>query len=770
MKNERNLLVGLVFTGIGGPFGDRKQYSFCYGDTSRYEQKIIPAGNGALYVEPEDSQYIWTNALVDHPNLSDTSVNPFQARWNTSGLQVNMFGNDFLSSLFLNQDNYGFNVLQDAIGASQLSGILNLLKIDRAPNNGTTIFIGDEAISVDSFMTVDGLGITTYALRGAFGTTQATHPAGSYVSTQPNYWVPREVKLVYFDMDTGDEWVEWRGYVDDISLNKSKINLKATEFYKRWQGAEANVDAPNLIFYGDFYYQNGRVTGNAKLRSRSRGTNGPIYLQVDEGMIEANFFSTSGTIGFNRLLTDSLMGSRLEDKAIVENGISRRGKVEKIYELLAWDKDRGIGPTLGVDRWHPLRIAQWLITARRPMALELKIDNAAFSAEINATKQFEIDRLILGWNGQPYKPFEEAEKLMRAFGFSPVITTDGKYSVKRYRAFDIKVFLEASKVENQLTVYQDGPLERLPSYTTGAGRIEVKVGGLPWEDTPSLEIITSGATNVAYLQTNAERTVFDMPFIKPTNLLLAGQLITSASTLIINSPPRIKVRVPDYKVTGANFDLLSDVTLADLGNIESAWWVDAEGERKIVGLTTDELALVGRVISRKLIPKNRTFELTLLLINFPLYGFGRERAPSALITSATKLAGNAMEVDVETGFGEYFRTGDDVFATTGRGVRRDNFTFEIQEIDVDTIVLLGDFRPLTAADFFNASYSTFLRCASSAVYSNATSSNEYAAFTDRPYTYLSSLSDDNGLPIIVRESDPKETENADIYAGGFSGI
>ena len=613
----------------------------------------------------------------------------------------------------------------------------------------------------------------TYTVtRAQLGTVAAPYLAGQRVAITVPYWVPRQATLVYHDHDAGEEWEEWVGYLDRVETSQdgTRIDIAGTEFYKRWSQVEANKDAPDLLA-GDHSF---RVVGDV-LRgsvrpvggSRVRTTTGPVLIQIAGALVRGEVIGAGQAVIriVDQPLGPAELGSELDLEASYRTDVitpagtsstltrvqaTSRAVEGSAWEILAWVKgDPDVTATGGTDALHPVRIAQYLLEVLPPWGYRLPIDTAGFAAARNATPGLEIDRLLLGLDGKPYKVFAIVEGLLKAYGFAPTITRDGKYSVRRYTALDIASVAAAQ--DSELSPYGDGPLKRAAPLAAGVSAITATVGALPWVTPPRVEISAVGGSRRAVLLGAREAVDYDLRTVDPRRAEEVALLLAATAETLHYGLPRLTIRVADWRVTGADLDLLADVVIADLGLLADPWWVDAQGQR--VSTLTGRLDAVGRIVGRRLDTVTRTYELTLLLLAFATGSFARERAPAGVITAISYDGGTdtttiTLSDQLTEEEAQYFTAGDELQICDRSGAALLTLTAPVGSVSGDTVLV----RQEVAGTYVGE----VLRLGTSAVYANA---SRYP-FTTRPYVYYADASGEIARPASA-------VEPADLYGGGL---
>jgi hypothetical protein len=706
-----NIAIGIAIEGIPGASDPTLIRCLAYGDTL-----------------PTSSTYEWEHGLVEIPaDFSSTSVDPFEGTWSTSSTTFKVSASDTLAGLLLREDRFPLNALNGALTTSATSVTLD------STASGTVLFAGDETMLITA-------GSNPYTVtRGALGSTVQAHDDNAYVGEHPAYWVPREISVVYYDLTTDEEWVEWRGYIDDVLMEGPVISLPCTEFYQRWSQASANIGAVDLNAQGGWRRKYGtRVVGGYAGASTIRTSTGNVALQMGDTICIGQWVSSGRFVG------DFNAGSPIYGGELDLNEAGQDVFPHAVYEVLLWDRDLDIAPITGTDRFHPLRIVMELLTGENldaQWSVSLGIDTTLIQAEIDANPGLQIDHLALGINGESYNPFEVAERIARLYGYSPSITVNGDYTFKRLKVLDISAYQDAQ--DNTISVYRDLPLSRTSSKASGASSIKVEVGGVvPWRTPDGVRVDAVGGSRRALLLTDREKVSYDASTIKRDRTVEIATQLADSVVMIHYGMPRLTVRVVDHRVTGADYDLLGTVQLSDLGTLVTAWWTDAQGNR--VANVSGRIDAVGVVIERRLNGANRTYDLTLLLIAFGRGQYARERAPSAEVKS---VATDEVTVDnaIHAGEASYFTIGDEVQFWNRDGSQADATVYTVTGIAGDVLQIVGH----------AASAGEIVRLAVSTSYANST---RYSV-TDRPYTYFADANDE-----IARSGD---TDDADIYGGGL---
>lgn len=699
---------------------------------------------GDLAPDASSSDYDWIDALVDLPASVATSVDFLTGQWQMSAFGFRLAATDAIAArLLVSSPESGIVLSADRSAAATSIAITG-----GTLTAGDIIYVNDETMRV-----VSSSGSGNYVVgRGYAGSTAQAHDAGSYVLDRPPYYVPRLVKLVEHDPDTGAEIIRWRGYIDaPPRLDGPSIVFSASEAYQRWRQVAINRE-PTDFNSGPIdvvRYTDDRIVMASATAPTVRSTTGTVCVQVAGAIAEATYDATAQRVIFNSDTDDFLLSSSFELDA-EEPGIGYT-YTEPVWELLVWDRDADIAPITGATRFHPIRIAQELLEGDEladAWTLGVAhIDYAAFEAEIAALPDLAIDFLVLGWDGQEVRPFEVAERLLRAFGYVPSITDAGVYTVRRVT---IPTVDQVDGAGTGISTLPDGRYEILPPQSAGVTEISLTVGALPWREGATALVRAVGGSQRARLMDARKRVDYTFDFLDRARVLdIATQLADSAA-LIHFGLPRVAVTVRDHEVENTSYALGDTIRLADLGGLETAWWIDRDGNRIAGADFSGRLDTFGVITSRRWdIPRGR-FDLELSLYLWRSQQYVRHRAPAGQVntwdsgTNTVEL-GDAIASSADA---DFFSTGDEVALWTRDGVKRSTTYPTVDNISGDQLELTGGFGGTTPAA------GDILRLAPSSTYSNDT----IYSTTTRPYVFLADASDE-----ITHEGD---TEDADIYGGG----
>ena len=743
MSNNRRLLVGVHLEGIPGST-----------DTSKASGRVYFYDTGETPHSSTD--YAWEVGLTELPSGVSTSINPMTGGWQLSSFTFTLSASNSIATYLLRTQKTGSTYL-----ASDLDDSTTLvITSGDTPPDGSIVFSGDETIVLDGDL---GGGLFASCTRGAYGSTATTHSEGDLLSEHPNYWVPRLVTLITHDVTDGTETIRWRGYLDRIETSESgaTLRLACSEAYSRWRSARLNTSPVNLNAGGEVRQRGQGLFGNVSSDQITTATSGWIGVQTRGAVFPAQITSSGrvllggGQVGRERLATS------LELESVPEGEVSVPW-TEPVWECLVWDRigdassviSAFISPLTGSTAFHPVRIARELLSnVQLPDAWSLgltHIDFTAFDDAVTDSPGLQIDQLILGANGEPFSPFEVAESLLRMAGYIPSITTDGVYSIKRFRTVSIRD-VQSTSDDGGVSPYQDGPLHWRPPLSNGATEITAVTGQIL--DLPGHRgvVQASDGSQRAKLIRDREKVTYSFPFLRASRGEDVTVQLASTAALVHYDLPRLRVRVADTIETGISYDLGEYVALEDLGTLETAWWVDRNGARLSSADLSGRTDAIGMVIERGLDLQSMTYQITLLFLAYRTGAVARERAPSAVVdTWSSPTISTIASTFTDTFDASFFTVGDEVELWSRGGVQLSTSTAVVSAISGRDITISGSFGVTPASG-------NVVRISSSDTFFN----DARYSVTGRPYVHLADANDE-----ITHDS---ETVQADEYGGGIGG-
>ena len=663
--------IAVAFEGIGSSTSYSKGLAFCYGATPTHT-----------------SNYEFARSLQDAPDSVETSVNPYTGEMSTSSFTFELPATDAIATKLLHVQIRTPLTTTIAFGDSTTAF--------RATGNGNTalagdvVYVDDEAILVG---THTGSGVYTGCTRGFWGTTATSHGAGVQVYTSNPFINFRRIVLLEIDRSTGTELVKWRGFVDEVKTDDTgkTIRVSCMELWATVAGAAVNKGAPKLRVSG------GIVEGTAFGRPifigsarhdgrRVRPSSSSAWYQLGDTLVPA-------TATVSRATFDGPPAYWLGAPVF-----STENKYDAGYEVLLVDQS-GLGSTDDLAYpYHPLAISMALMvsadgnTASAYDVLgedwglaipESLFDVATIDALIASTAQIKIDRMLLGWDGEPVIVVDTIrEKLLRPYGFFLTVTDAGLLSFARLEptAIDVGLAAEASPVT---------PIpERLSWEMATDGQFfqaEAMVGEMPWREPDMIVVQRDGSfrdNSRRSLFTRSLKLTYDFSTVAPSSDT------TAVLSELMNRVVMGKTAAPIVGITTtrtSTYDLGATIVLS-APDIQHAWWIDRDGTR--VTLSSTDASFSGLIIGRRYDFVRGVYDLSLLLLNWSGGEYIRWRAPSAVCVSNASAVVTVQQNAFHAGTDDtsYFEVDDEVYIADKSGAVVEG-GFGITAISATTITL-----------------------------------------------------------------------------------
>lgn len=744
-------LYGFVIEGIGQDTTYTKGVAFSYG-------KLTPHAS---------SLYAWRESMERAPGDVSSMVDPETNTLRSGGQSFEIPASDRNAQALLFTQRNPLYSLSAAVTSSATS-----VTIVDASGSGVTslansvVFLGDEAIKLGTHA---GSGTYTGCTRGFWATSAEAHVANTGVFTKNPHLHGRRVRLIEHDEETNTDTVRWRGIVNNIKQIGPKLSIMLESLLGANQRVQLNTNAPNYASQVEVTSAHNKYTGGnrAALRgtitpftpriAQNPTTNPPTFLQVDDSIVKA-------TVTTNRYveLVEDIHPTWLFDREL--EAPEETYRPERVHEVFVIDRGRGTITSAGrgyssIDDldplpsqpFHPLAVVLAFLTSTGtgdngdfdtlgehwgcgwPVAGDAQmIDITSFTDEIAATPQLALDKLVLGYDGEPFYALGVIrDKILRLFGYFLTEDETGLIGVARLRMPTIDDFENAETITplpKELPEY-DARLDRNP------GAVVALLDTLPWQKERRVTITEKNRSKTRARLVHVPTYEVDMGAIDSTRLDVPdGSADDLASRLMhrlalsVNDAPSIKVQVSDYRqdsnVTGYKQGSLYKLD-STLGGLQNAWLVDNTGVRTT---DNDDVQFLGRLVGRIFHPENATYTLILLLTAWRAGQFIKLRAPSAVLASGSTTT--VLQLDTTeyhgTTPGAVFAVGDEIEIFDTDGSKWVSSAVKSISSKTDTTLTLS--TALAGAP----SAGLIVRLADSDDYANDTI---YTA-TERPYAYM----------------------------------
>lgn len=658
---------------------------------------------------PSNREFV--GGLTRIPQTVDTSVNPYTGDLQTSTMSFEIAASDLAATKLMYVQTRAPYATTLSFGSSTTA-----VRINNNALAGEVVWIDDEAILLGSLLATNTY---TGCTRGFWGTIATGHGLGVQVYTKPNYLRYRRVTVFTVDHTTGTESVRWRGFIDDIETDDTgkTITVSCLELWAAVAGAEVNKGAPRVAVTGHVVdseaWQRPVFLGSVVADRRTLKDDGglQVWYQLGDTMTLASYSTSTQRVTFDGPAAYWMGAPEFEyDSSKAELASISGGKQtmaqtysDTAYELLVIDQ-RGSSVTGDLDYpFHPVAIAMAMLISGSGtttsgydvlgpewgLAIDPTLfDTSAIDAIVASSPDLEIDRLILGWDGEPVRVMDTIiNTLLRPYGFFPTITQAGLLSFARLEPVAIDIG----------TASQSTPLTPVPTALKWRNAREgqffqanAEVGKTPWRDPDKVIVQRDGSFRDASRRSLFSRnneTSYDFQTVSPsTDRTAVIQELISRVVSGKSAAPMVGVTVLDSNVTGITYDL-GDVITLEAPDIQQAWWIDSSGIR--VNLSSTNASFIGVIIGREFeIPRLR-YSLTLLLLNWSGGELILWRASSAEVVSVatatltvTQRAFHASADDTS-----FFAVGDEVSIWGYDGSIVDVGPYTVQSLTATTIVL-----------------------------------------------------------------------------------
>lgn len=752
--NTYRYRIALVVEGIGSSTSSSKGIAWGYG-----------TGNA-----PTGTDYEWiTGSLVRLPESIDTTVNPMSGDISISAFDFELSNNDTIASQFLYQQVDAPYQLQNNETKDATA-----IQVEDSAGNGITslagavIWVGDEAILMGTHA---GSGSYTGCTRGFWSTDKTAHTAGDRVFTANPYHRFRKVELVVFDLDqaagASNPRTLWRGFVDNLqtSADGTILQISCEEAIGAIQRGTVNRKSPNLAktgtaslvlgSTGTIVRANVNATGTHRVQKLNElGSNESAWFQLGDavalGIYNNPEFRCGAPTQFNSALVSDYEDGEFEEQ-------------DKVYQLLVVDRigDENTGGVRSSTReltnpYHPIEIAMALLTSTYSLTANVGaqafdalhgdwglgiplafFDLDSIEAAITADPDLEIDRLILGWDGEPVEVWRVVnDVLLRPYGYYWGVTVDGKLNLNKFKLVSIDSFAAADNIDALPT-----QLQWLAARSNGVTQVVAEFGGTPFNDPDVITITGATGQRVDSLRRGVfgEERVYSVDFSTKTRQgsERSRKQVLNKFKLGFFAMPRLVINAGDYLINSDDYDM--GATLTVNLDVREGWLVDNSGSRTT---TTTGEQFAGTIVGRRLNLASMTYSLTLLMTNFRSGQVVRWIAPAAeqdgAVTDNMDGTWDVVIQDYEWDSTStikdisYFTVGDEIEWWDPDGTRHTvaNEPAQITAIDAGTNTITVDDTNLLAGTYPSGS---ILRLARYDFYAN---SSVISGAGDNVYVYL----------------------------------
>jgi hypothetical protein len=704
------------------------------------------------------SDYEFVGGVTRVPESVETSVNPYTGELTTSPMSFDIAASDLAAISLLHVQTRTRMSVSIATGSTTTT--IRIVGTGSTTLDGTVVYIDDEAILLGTYA---GSNTYTGCTRAFWGTVATAHSLGVPVYTSISFTQFRRVTMFTVDSSTGVETVRWRGFIDEIETDETGkiITVQCLELWAAVSGAQVNKGAPRLEVTGhvvgsDSVWQRPIFIGQANLTSRTvKTTFATTWFQLGDTLIPASYSSTDERVYFESPSAYWLGAPAFEFDA-TQAGNEMYGVPAQTYTDTAFEVvliDQRLTPiTSGLAYpYHPVSIAMALLISGTSSTAtgydvlgvewglaipESLFDTAAITTLIATSADVEIDRLLLGWDGEAVDVMDTIiNVLLRPYGFFPTITDAGLLSFARLEPVAIDV-----GSTSQTTALTPIPT-RLSWHVAREGQFfqaTAEVGALPWLEPDKIIVQRDGTFRDASrrsLFSRSNKETYDLQTLSPdSDAGAATQTLISRVVSGKTAAPMVGVTVIDSLRSGVAYDLGAVITLS-APDIQQTWWINSSGAR--VALSSSDASFIGIIIGRTLDLTRMRYDLTLLLLNWSGGQLIRWRAPSAEVVSASTvtLTVNQNAFHAATDDTSYFTVNDQVQIFSRSGVLVDAGPYIIGSVTATTIVLLS--APTVSA-------TDIVRLAGITNFSNATR----IPLISRPFAYFA-----NG-EVMLNNEDP----------------
>jgi len=624
-------------------------------------------------------------------------------------------------------------------------------------------------------------GTYTGCTRNFAGSGAYAHAAGKNVYLRPPYLKGRRVRF-WVARATGAE-IWWTGYLESAVPGEVMTTL-VIQGQDRVQGliegrGQIGGDMPDLRASGS-----GRIEFRAGVpyavgrfsyerRVRKPGIVGPrIALQFQGALVIGRYDLGEVTVegvlpelgsrftepGPNGELTEPVREVFLVSReldALYSNGVSATQDLGEPYnpvEICRALLGATPSPTRLID---PLEVdvltQHWGLDARG------HIEPIRWAEAVQATRDVQIDTLLLGWDGEPVDTLDLLVDLLRwaglmightQTGLMIPVAASGVLSVEDYCLAQGKRIEILSPASGGLFAYDPGAASPLST-------VRALVGERPWRDAERVPLNLDGQDVPDDAVSDRADFTLNLPFIDASRVATWGDgdagdelvgLMASLGVISRWATPELTVRAVDGAIDDVDFDQGADVQIGFGGPVDPLFPLpDGTYAALPSGSESTQIRWTARIQGMGRRPTDTTTELRLRPTAWATGQLARLRAPASPMIAFDAVAGSATASSSEL-FGDDaplggFAVGDQVAFWHADGVRyaQDEGTGVLTSVEGDQVII--DPWPLSGSPG-SASPPLVMRLADSVIYSNASR----VSCDDRAWAYLADPSGAVGRP------------------------
>lgn len=310
-----------------------------------------------------------------------------------------------------------------------------------------------------------------------------------------------------------------------------------------------------------------------------------------------------------------------------------------------------------------------------------------------------IDQLVLGWDGEAHEAWEVIRSLLRAKGYFPGYTAEGKVTFARAR---LATVLDTATSTTVTPIPYT--LRLVPGEGDGVDRVVATYGKTPWFDGDRIEVNALSDADALEPPNSLRAGIFasrnslelDMSVLAPVDLEDEGFNLVSYVAMRGLGLPMLYIRATDPGTIA-----IGDIVKVGDPGLRTSWFVDADGA--LVEVDTSA-RWYGQVVGFKRDLLDGSIDLELAMNSAE---FARVRAPSAVVVSVATatytVQNNVFKGPLGGGTDvEQFTVGDLVELWTEDGTRRSGTAVspdvqEITGIGTDTLTLDAAFTTAAQA-------------------------------------------------------------------------